>query len=124
MAGDVEVEFAFGDFIAVEIGDQDRLTAVVRSRQNHPLGIDDYATAANQQRGCVGVISRAVLALQILHGGEYEAAAFKCDMLHGARPGIAIVDGRGAIKLDAFCIHRHAQQRHVIFPADHRSQTT
>ena len=43
-------------------------------------------------------------------------------MLHCGQPGVAVVGGRGAIKLDPLGVHVHAQERHVVFPADHGTE--
>ena len=45
-------------------------------------------------------------------------------MPHGTRPCIPVVCGRRAVQGDTLIIHRHAQHRHVIFPADDSPYTT
>src|SRR5215469_10596313 len=66
VAGDVEVEFAFGDFAEVEVGGEDAFTVVAGSGEELAHGADDHAAAADT----VGELA----------GGEDEAAAFERDV--------------------------------------------
>ena len=44
-------------------------------------------------------------------------------MLHRRQPGVAIVGRRRAVERDVLRVHRHAQHRHVVLPADHRADS-
>src|ERR1700675_3252892 len=67
------------------------------------------------------VIRRKVAATDILAGREHETPRFECDMSHRGRPGLALVDRRGAVDPDTLGIHSRAQQRHVILPTEESS---
>src|SRR5208282_1632759 len=55
---------------------------------------------------------------------EDEAPSLQCDVLHGWQPGRPAVGGGRAVDLDALRVHRHPQQRHIVFPADDCSKPT
>ena len=57
-----------------------------------------------------------------LAGRQNETATLDRNGLHRGQPCVAIIHGRRAIKLDSLVVHRGAQQRHVVFPADHAAQ--
>ena len=106
------------------VDNPDHLTRKVRLGKNITERIDDARTAADQHRRCVialngCVVRRSVSAGKILAGRQNEAATLDGDRPHRRQPGIAVIDRRRAVEFDALGIHRHAQKRHVVFPADH-----
>ena len=64
---------------------------------------------------------RAIAASEVLTRGKDEAATFERDVPDGRQPGFTVICGGGAIDFHSLRIHGRPKQRHVIFPADHRS---
>src|SRR5262249_37547280 len=71
---------------------------------------------------CGAVGFREVAAAIELIAAEHKTPAFSRDVLHGRRPGRPMIGRRSAVNLNVLRVHVSTEQRHVIFPADHRAQ--
>ena len=124
----VEVHLRHRDHRQVEFGRQQRVLVVNRPGELAAHRVDDHAATAHQHRvGRLGQrvvhpVTRKLVAPQVLAGRQHEAAAFHRDVRHRGGPGVAVVGRRCAVDCHALLVHRHAQGRHVVFPADHRAQ--
>src|SRR5712692_2363644 len=129
MTHDVKVIFASGYFAHVQISRENALFSEVGSGDDLTKRIDD-ATASTRKDGIWLVTERSGIAFRIvgaagkLIAGKDETPAFQRDMLHGSNPGIAPIRRRSTVELNTFGIHRHTQERHVVFPADHRTESS
>jgi hypothetical protein len=56
-----------------------------------------------------------------LIASEHEATTFRRDVLHCGYPGLAMIRCGCTVNFDALRVHVHSQERHVVFPADHRA---
>src|SRR5690606_14543825 len=127
MPDHVEVVFPSSDVVHVNFCSQYALALVVGACQYLASGADNGASALHQHG--VGLIAldgvivfRKSAASNVLAGRENEAAAFHRHVLHRRDPFGTIIGGGGAVKLDTFAVHRHTHERHVVFPADHRTE--
>src|SRR5450631_855095 len=121
--GDVQVELAARDLIEIKIGEQRLLAVPGRARQDLAERPDDATTSATQDvigvgRESVGNVRRKVVSPGELIARQNEAAALHSHVSHRRQPGLASVRRGGAVDLNTLCIHRHAQERHVVLPAD------
>jgi hypothetical protein len=99
-----QVELTFGDLAGVEICGKYLLIRIIRPRQHAPERIDNHAPAADQHGLRIVSLDRWVIcwivtATDILAGGEHETPPFERDMPHGGRPGLALIDRRGAMPM-------------------------
>src|SRR5437763_811561 len=112
VSGDVEIEFPFHDLAEVELGGEDALARIVRAGEDFAERVYDDTAAADD---------RFRIDADVLASGQHETAALIGDVAHGRYPGIAVVDGRRTVQLDALLVQVCLQQRHVILPADGRA---
>src|SRR5579875_1016282 len=127
MTDHIEIIFASRNIGQVKLRPQDALLAVVGACKHLAQGTDDATASTRKNR--LGVISKGgLVVLWIiappgkLIAGENEAAPFQCDMLHAGKPAVSSIRRRRAVELDAFGVHGHPQQGHIVLPADDRSQ--
>src|SRR5579883_3069953 len=127
VANHIEIEFASRNVSQIKLRRQDALLIVVGASKHLTQGTHD-ATASTRDDGLRVISERSLVVRRIiappgkLIAGEDEAAPFQRDMLHGGKPAVSSIGGRGAVELDAFGIHGHPQQGHIVLPADDRSQ--
>src|SRR5579884_116825 len=128
MADHIEIEFASRNVGQIKLCRQDARFTEVGACKDLTQGIDDTTSSTREDR--IGVISKGgLVVLWIitppgkLIAGENEAAPFQRDMLHRGKPAVSSISRRGAVELNAFGVHGHTQQRHIVLPADDRSQS-
>jgi hypothetical protein len=125
----VKIELGFGQQPATQFSHQNGFIGKVRAGEEPAKGIDD--TTASTRNDCIGRFAQRgaigfgeVAAAVELIAAKNEAAAFRSDVLHGGGPRITVISRGRAIDFNALRIHVGAEQRHVVFPADHGAETS
>src|SRR5690349_12629988 len=106
MPNGIEIKFCLGQQTAIQLSHQDCFIFKVRASQKFTKRTDDAASAAgkNSVLFCSegrGVIFGEVATAVDLIAAQDKAAAFRGNMLHGGRPGSAMIGGWRAINLNA-----------------------
>ena len=106
VAHHIQIVFSFDNFLEIDIGHENALSVVIRSCEDHALRVHNDAATPNKNRYRIvtlngGIVDGTIAPAEILNCGEYEAAAFTSYMLHGATPGVAVIDGRRTVEFDA-----------------------
>src|SRR6478672_6399050 len=127
MAYGVKIKFGFGQKTTVELSHQDGFIFKVRACEEFSKGTDNAASAAREHgvglfAECRCVVLGEVAPTVELVAAQYEAAAFRRNVLHGGGPGRAMVRSRRAVNFNPLGIHKSTQERHVVFPADYRAE--
>src|SRR5262249_26886842 len=126
VARDVEVEFAHGNQIHVEVRhDQGFLIEywfgyIVAKWINDATASTCYHAARRITKFGIQA-GWLILKAVILVGAQHEAPTLDSDMPHRGMPTLALIGSRRAINLNALAVHVHSKQRHIVFPADHGS---
>src|SRR5262249_54175492 len=127
MTDGVKIELGFGQLRAIEFRNENCLVLKIRAGKKLAERIDD-ATSAVRDHGvrciakCGAVSFREVAAAIELITAKHETPAFHRDVLHGRRPGRAMISRGSAVNLNVLRVHVSTEQGHVIFPADYRAQ--
>src|SRR5216683_783334 len=119
VAHNIQVVLASDDLGAIDLGDQNSFAVRVGSGKKIAEGIDNTtATAANERirifsKGRM-ILSRKVAPTVELVARKHEAPPLDGDVPHRSDPRVARVCGRGAINLNALCVHRRAHYGQII----------
>lgn len=127
VANAVKVEFASSNFCAIDLCGKDCFLVEDGTSKHLAKGINDATpTARDDGLWIITVngnkIGRIVAAASELIARENEATSFHCDVPHRGDPAVTCVGCRCAPNFDALGVHCRTHERHVVLPADDRSQ--
>src|SRR5579871_878593 len=127
MANRIEIKFCFGQQTTIQFSYKDCFIFKVRAGKKLTKRTDNAASATREHSFWIfsksrGVIFRKVATAVELVAAQDKATTFRGNVLHGGGPCGAMVSRGRTINLNALGIHKGAQQRHVVLPADYRAQ--
>src|SRR5689334_9580464 len=119
MAHSIKIKFGLGQQAAIQLSHQNSFIFKIGTCQKLTKRTYDATSTAGKNclrffSECRGVVLREVTATVELVAAQHKAAAFGSNVLHGGRPGGAMVSGWRAINLNTLGIHERPQQGHVI----------
>src|SRR6266702_4085751 len=126
--GNVQIKFAPRNLLEINVRCNQSLAPFERPGVHFSEGRDDHA-ATTDQSSVGGVplhwleISRAVCAREILAGTNYEASSFIRDVAHAHPPHLPLVHRGRTPDLYPSAVQVLAVHRHVVLPADCRTQS-
>src|SRR5262245_36117779 len=125
---DIEIELASANVVEIEGYREDCFAVEMGTGEHLAQRADDGTTASHQHS--IGRIAeshtyslREILLADELTSGQDEAASLERNVLHRGEPSISIIGCGCAVERHVLRVHGHPQHRHVILPANHRTDT-